>query len=123
MTPKDFAPDSVEMVNFFIDFFKSYTNSSTRDNRDIQFDGEGAYFGKQISIREGSANRYGMHTYETEVTQIEVAYDFVAGNICIYSDNHNGFWVNPYLSITQYHSEYPKLKEALHKMLLDYFGV
>jgi hypothetical protein len=120
MTPKDFAPDSLEIIQFFIDFFKSYTNSSKNDNRDIEFDGEGAYFGKQISIREGSFT-FGYPT--TDATEIEVAYDFVAGNICIYTDNHNGFWVNPYLSIDATHSEYPKLKEALHKMLLDYFGV
>lgn len=120
MTPKDLAPDSMEMIKFFTDFFKAYTFSPKMDRGDITFDGDGAYFGKQISIREGSANRF---VPTTEVTEIEVAYDFTSGHICIYTDNHQGFWVKPYLELKDTHSEYPKLKDALHRMLSDYFGV
>jgi hypothetical protein len=122
MTPKDLAPDSMDMIKFFIDFFTAYTFSPKADKRDIEFNGEGAYFGKQITIREGSANRFGWNDIG-EVTEVEVAYDFTSGHICIYTANNDGFWVKPFLELKDTHSEYPKLKDALHRMLSDYFGV
>lgn len=120
MTPKDLAPDSMDMIVFFTDLFTAYTFSPDKDKRDIVFDGDGSYYGKQISIREGSSGRY---PQGTGVTEIEVAYDFVSGHICIYDDNHNGFCIKPYLEIKYTHSEYSKLAAALHRMLSDYFGI
>jgi hypothetical protein len=110
-------PDSMEMLRFFEGFFNSYADGQ-RDERDIEFNGDGSYFGKQISIIENSS--FGIHSVEHDIA-IEVAYS--ATHIVIYTDYHSGFWVNPYLDINEDHSHFPDLKKALMRMLTRYFGV
>jgi hypothetical protein len=116
---KDLESDSIALIKYFVYLFEAYTFSPHKDKRDIEFNGEGAYFGKQITIREGST----FGSINENSVEIEVAYDFTSGHIVIYTANHGGFWVKPFLEIKNTHSEYPALKAALHRMLTDYFGV
>ena len=117
--PRDFDSDSIEMINFFHGFFLAYSDE-LKDYGDIDFDGEGSYFGKQISIREGSG--FGSFIKDEEV-EIEIAYDFISKHIVIYTDNHNGYYAPPFVEIKGTHSEYDKLSKALYRMLSKYFGL
>jgi hypothetical protein len=70
----------------------------------MEFDGDGAYFGKQISIHENSY-------FSDSVFNFEIAYS--NENISIYSGNHNGFWVPEYVSMTSEHKDFSNLKNSI----------
>lgn len=76
-----------EFIKLFIDFLRD-----EQDELEIFEIADGAYFGKQITI--GDKHRY----YSSTEIRLEIAYD--DNNIVVYTANHNGYWVPPYISLT-----------------------
>lgn len=101
--------------DLFIDeFIKLITN--LEDDRDIQFDGDGSYFGKQITLHLDSGIWIG-----DPLIHFEIAYSQT--EISVYSAKHNGFWYPEYLSIS---NEHPRFKEVINpffKLLYRVFGL
>ena len=79
----------------FINTFMAWLEAGIEsDDIEIEFDGNGAYFGKQVTIKNSEHALY----YDPHSLSFEIAYDI--NNIVIYTARHNGFWVNPYFSIS-----------------------
>ncbi len=101
----------------FITLFCELISSPHFDERDVTFDGDGAYFGKQITINVGSTWRMS----SVSDLDFEIAYDH--SQIVIYTANHNGFWVEPFVSMTHHHPEFFKMRRALYSLLMRVFGL
>jgi len=108
------SPKPSNDPTFICDFIEFL--DSIDDERDVDFDGDGAYFGKQIKIGYGqgcwSADRY-LH--------FEIAYD--SNQIVVYTAKHNGFWSPTFISLTSDHEQFSNLKTSLYKLLQNVFGV
>lgn len=78
------------------EFLKTFQDCLEQNFKEIvfEFDGEGAYFGKQCKI---SFNEY-YYMYKENELNFEIAYDFNSNKISIYKENHNGFWVCSFYS-------------------------
>lgn len=81
-----------EFIDLFIDFLRD-----KNDNLDILDICDGSYFGKQIVI--GDKRRY----FSGDDIKIEIAYD--KNNIVVYTANHDGFWVPPYISLSSVNND------------------
>lgn len=75
-------------------FIKEFLNliNNYPDEMEVTFDGEGAYFGKQVTLEPFSY--YGRPPIDL---RFEVAYSKTL--LKVYSANHNGFWYPEFLSI------------------------
>ena len=79
----------------FINTFMVWLEAGIKsDDIQITFDGDGSYYGKQVTIKDGEYALY----YDPNALSFEIAYNIE--NIVIYTSRHNGFWVNPYFSIS-----------------------
>lgn len=89
----DSTKDDSEYEN---EFLKAFQECLFENLKEIvfEFDGEGAYFGKQCKI---SFNEY-YYMYQEYELNFEIAYDFNSNKISIYKENHNWFWVCPFYS-------------------------
>ena len=100
----------------FIDAF-IYLLDNLEDDRDITFDGDNAYDGKQVTL---ALNR--VYTTSEPIIYFEIAY----GNdmVKVYTANHHGFWVPEYLRLDIYQgNKFQKVKTALDKRLRKVFGL
>ena len=101
--------------NEFIDeFIKLIT--SLDDERDISFDGEGSYFGKQITLHLNSGVWVG-----DPLIYFEIAYS--QSEIRVYRANHSGFWTPEYISMSSKHPRFEEIKNPLFELLKRVFGL
>jgi len=128
MTQQEFQPlidyvdnwDKIEGVKpkneseFIINFFKLLQNFP--DDREITFDGDGSYFGKQITLEPFSF--YGKSPRQL---RFEIAYS--KDRISVYTANHDGYWNPEFISIDNTKPEFTQLKSDLYKFLTRIFGL
>ena len=99
-----------EIIDIFIQFF-----NNIEDENDVEFEGDGSYFGKQINIM------YNRYSYNRNSIFIEIAYSY--DKISIYTAEHNGFWVPEYIKIDKSHKRFKELQNSLYDLLRKVFGV
>ena len=109
--------DGVKPANepVFIDGFIWLLNNID-DDREIDFHGEGSYFGKEIAINIDSW--YGKGDRDLS---FEIAYS--GEQITVYDANHNGFWHPPYLEVKKGHERFDDVRCALINRLTKVFGL
>lgn len=90
--------------------------NSIDDHRDIDFDGEGSYFGKQISLCYGQ----GVWIADKDLS-FEISYS--KKQIRVYTKNHNGFWRPEYMNIDETHPKFHQVKDILFNLLREVFGL
>ena len=103
--------NETKFIKLFISFLEQI-----EDDRDIEFEGEGAYFGKQVSI--------GLHRATAGTDQyldFEIAYD--NKQISIYTGKHEGFWTPEYVRIDRQHNWFVPLQKQLKATLMSAFGL
>lgn len=101
--------NEVEFIDLFLEFI------STVD-LNFSFDGNGAYFGKQITICRDNGYLSG---YD-ELT-FEIAYD--VNKIVIYNGNHNGFWVPEYACILSTDTRFLEIQNAIFSLIKKHIGI
>lgn len=87
------------------------------DYEDFCFDGDGSYFGKQITWSVGSGNWIKLDRN----LNFEIAYS--ESEIRVYSANNNGYWVSEYISVTKGDAFFEDVYSTLRDKLLDIFGL
>lgn len=97
-----------EFIELFLEFI------ADGDNLNIKFDGDGAYFGKQVSITRRFSFGY-------DILAMEIAYD--SDQIAVYDGNNNGYWTPEYIHVTPNHPEFNKIKQAIFELLTTVFGL
>lgn len=98
-------------IDLFIDFLKSID-----DPNDVEFEGEGAYYGRQVNISKD-------RNYKIKRDfAFEIAYD-MSYKISVYTDRHEGFWYPEYIKMDVYHPRFDELKTALFNCLKTAFGL
>lgn len=99
---------------FVIEFAKLIENYP--DEREVSFDGEGSYFGKQVTLEPfsfwGKAPRQ---------LSFEVSYD--ENNISVYKKDHHGFWTPEFLYMKKGDVDFEDVKKLLFDFLLKTFGL
>lgn len=107
------AVDGIKPCNesVFIDLFLEYLDGL--DVTNLQFDGEGSYFGKQVTLHE---NYFGCSSLG-----FEVAYD--THLIKVYTNKHNGFWVPEYICMSAKHEDFERVYKPFMAYLRKSFGV
>lgn len=128
MTEKDFQPlidyvsnwNSIEGVKpknekLFLDYFLLLINNYP-DEREVNFDGDGSYFGKQITLEPFSFWGRG-----NQNISFEIAYN--DNNISVYTKNHNGYWTPEFISMTSDNDRFNEVKKCLFDFLYRVFGL
>ena len=110
-------PESVEQTALFTELFLEMLKGDS-ETVDVEFCGAGAYFGKQVRLNGLEAGPFG---YVVPNTCLEVAYD--ATKLCVYTGDHEGYWVAPFLTLSVGDAEFEKVRELFNKFLKDYFGI
>lgn len=87
---------------------------SEKNMLEFEFDGAGAYFGKQITISR--FNNYGY-----DILRFEIAYTNTI--IKIYDGNNEGYWVPEYVDINVDHQLFKELKETLFDFIKYHVGI
>lgn len=102
MNDKSFIQDFIKAVNSFDDFSK------------FSFDGENCYGGRQITIdlTDGYLQRH---------PKFEIAYTITS--LVVYNANHNGYWVQPFISVSRDEQEYDQIMTALRSMMRRVIGL
>ena len=111
------AIDGIKPQNeplFMFEFVKLLQNYP--DEREVEFDGEGAYFGKQVTLLPFST--WGKQSNELN---FEVAYD--KSEIRVYSGRNNGFWWPEFIRITNVDPDFKPLYDVLIGFLKNVFGL
>lgn len=112
------AADNPKPCNedIFVKEFLEIINN-LEDERDISFDGDNAYGGKQITLR---LNSFWYHDKD-QVAWFEIAYspDYVK----VYTAKHHGFRVPEYLRMDYDHPRFKEVQGALYKLLYKVFGL
>lgn len=99
-------------IDGFITLIKNYP-----DDREIEFNGEGAYFGKQVTLSPFSYYGY----TSCDELMFEVAY--CEDKISIYTAHHYGFWSPEFLRMDKTDNRFSELKTELFKFLSNCFGL
>jgi hypothetical protein len=99
-----------EFIDLFYKLFLDY------DDRELEFNGEGSYFGKQVTLYPDS-----MYGKTHRNMRFEVSYN--KERISVYSGNHNGFWVPEFINITKNEPEGEALILAFLNFLTGVFGL
>ena len=95
-------------INLFISYLKGIDNIN-----DVMFEGDGAYFGRQIVIHKD-------HNYISDTfLKFELAYD--KNQIRVYSGNHHGYWQPEFISINGNHERWEELSNVLFDLLRNVF--
>lgn len=98
----------------FIEMFIEFLNG-VDDERDISFDGDGSYFGKQITVIQnwpyGSDRGYGF----------EISY--CSKIISVYTAAHDGYWTPEFIKLEIGEPYFDELKKALHDTMYKLFGL
>lgn len=110
------AIDNIKPKNedFFIDNFILFIRGID-DCNDFQFEGDGSYFGKQVSITKDRP-----YTHR-QLLSFEICYN--GNNISIYTGNHNGFWTPEFVNMDSKHLRFKELKCALHDTIYKLIGL
>lgn len=89
------------------------------DDEDFEFDGNGSYFGKQVTLRVGS---YYNWDYNRSLG-FEIAYD--DNNIVVYTSNNDGYWVAPYIAVNRQKDDvkFEYVNLVLKEKLKSVFGL
>ena len=103
-----------ENEDVFIDMFIVFL-SELSDEQDIQFDGKGSYFGKQVTIDYNSSYRY------RSLLKFEIAYS--VNQIRVYTGNNNGYWQPEYICMSSDHARFNELNTVFRQTLLRLFGL
>lgn len=101
-------------VPYFIDLFEAFMDGLT-DSRDISFDGDGSYFGQQVTIEEDSVYR------SSGEFGFEICY--CATIVRVYSSNHNGFWHPEYIDLKIDEPYFDKIRNVIYRTLVRLFGL
>lgn len=107
---KDRPKNETKFVDGFLLFLKSID-----DSRDVSFDGEGAYFGRQITIHKDRV--FSPH----KRLAFEVAYS--ATKISVYTAFHSGFWHPEYLLMDDLSPRFFEVRTVLFNLLHWVFGI
>lgn len=96
----------------FIDGFLNLINNYP-DDREVEFQGEGAYFGKQIQLLPFTyyGRTDGLLNFECAYSKTELR---------VYSANHNGFWYPEFLRIELGKDEYNIIGQFMDFLKLVY---
>ena len=89
---------------------------SKTDNNDITYDGEGSYFGNQVSIKFESQYRK-----PDRNLCFEIAYS--RNEIRVYDFYNEGYWTPEYLSIQKGEQYFDLIEHHLFKNLVRLFGL
>ncbi len=101
-----------QFIALFLDYIRNI-----EDERDVEFNGEGSYFGKEISIVENS-----MFPVYDESGGFEIAYqkDY---KISVYRHDNHGFWTPEYLALTPKDDFFIEVQTTLFSLLQRVFGL
>ena len=81
---------------------------------DVTFDGEGSYFGKQVTISKDTNYRISNYGFE-------IAYS--DNHIRVYTSNHHGFQVPEFIDLYDKDEDFKELKELLNTKLKELLGL
>lgn len=109
---KDIKPSNEAL--FVLEFVKLLNNYP--DDREISFDGEGSYFGKQVTLEP-----FSFWGKSPRQLAFEIAY--CDTQIVVYKADHNGFWQPPFISMDQSNIDFEDLKNHLFTFLRKTFGL
>ena len=112
MTHEFNSGHEINQNDFFPDFL-AYID--TLSSNDFVFNGEGSYFGKQITVIEDN------YFAREDLLCFEVAYDNT--QIVIYTANHNGFWVKPYCTVNHDNTMFKAFYRIFVNIMKDKFGL
>lgn len=101
-----------EFINLFVIFLRS-----VNDYDEVTFDGDGAYFGKQIQILKGGQIGRADHDLSFEIAYMP---DY---KISVYTANHHGFWQPEYLCLAPEHPEFNRVQTELFSAIYKAFGL
>lgn len=101
--------DQYKFFELFLVYIKSLTSN------DFTFDGEGSYFGNQITVCQKL--RFG----GISLLDFEVAYD--DNQIVVYTANHHGFYVRPYCCIKNDDSRFNVFLKEFKNTIASKFGL
>ena len=105
-----------EPLSFFSHFI-GWLNDGIRDELlTIEFNGNGAYFGKEVFITLSNASM----RYNRDLA-FEVAYS--EDHITIYTANHNGFWTPSYYAANNLASNFHSNRIVLLTKIQHLFGI
>jgi hypothetical protein len=96
----------------FIDLFLEFINTNELY---FTFDGDGAYFGKQITLCRDAGYR------GHDVLTFEVAYS--ATQLTIYDGNHNGYWTPAYVNILSTDARFNEIKNSIFTLIKTHIGL
>lgn len=96
--------------DLFLEFIK------TIDANEIDFDGNGSYFGSQVSIYKDRNYTYRPYLY------FEISYE-IDHKISIYTGVHSGFWTPEYIRMTPDDDRFNLLQSTLIDSLAKAFGL
>jgi hypothetical protein len=99
-----------EFIDLFYKLFLDY------DDREIEFNGEGSYFGKQVTLMP---DRTWGKTHRN--LRFKVAYSM--DKISVYSANNEGFWCPEFIRLTKGDNEFDALILAWFNFLTGVFGL
>lgn len=103
---------------FSTNFLKLFQECLIKCSEDvyIEFQGEGAYFGKQITL---SFNGFYHMCNDPIELNFEMAYDFSTEQFVIYRANHHGYWIPSFCSgkMTK------EFQNIFRNTLLNAFGI
>lgn len=98
----------------FIKHFLGYLNE-VNSVEDIEFDGEGAYFGKQFVFRKDN-----LMSFKPSVG-FEVAYS--KDTIRVYTDKHSGYWVPEYIVLKKDDEMFDTVLSLIMRKLTEMISV
>ena len=87
------------------------------DYEDFTFDGDGAYFGKQVTWEVGS------HYWCNKDVNLSFEIAYSDNEIRVYTGRNEGFWVSEYISINSKHEYFYTTKHILIQKLKEIFGI
>lgn len=105
-----------DIIESFIKFFWPDDEKEFVDMW-ITFEGDGSYFGKQISMEED--NRWEMKPDDLLSLEISHSQD----KISVYTGNHHGFWTPEYIKLKRGDPYFLQLRESLYKRIADFTGL
>lgn len=99
---------------FVVEFIKLLNNYP--DDREVTFDGEGAYFGKQVTLEP-----FSFFGKSPRQLRFEMAYSDTL--IKVYTATHDGYWNPEYLSMGKDDVNFEDVKGEVFKFLHRVFGL
>lgn len=98
-------------IEWFLMLIQNYP-----DYREVSFDGEGSYFGKQITLQPFTFWHRGPRQLAFEVS-------YSKDEIRVYKADHNGFWQPEFIAMRADNKSFECLKTELFNFLTNVFGL